>query len=48
MSNRKHYICIIEGCGGKHESKGYCVSHYLKFKKYGDPLFIFTEVTYGV
>ena len=31
-------MCSIEGCGKPHEAKGYCKSHYRKFRQYGDPL----------
>ena len=30
--------CSIEGCEGQHEAKGYCQKHYLRYKKWGDPL----------
>ncbi|KKM74397.1 hypothetical protein LCGC14_1400760 [marine sediment metagenome] len=30
--------CIVDGCGRKHRSLGYCQKHYRKFKKYGNPL----------
>lgn len=28
-------VCCVEGCNGKHHSKGYCQKHYRLFKKYG-------------
>lgn len=28
-------VCSVEGCNGKHHSKGYCSRHYQQFKKYG-------------
>jgi len=31
--------CTVEGCDSKHYAKGYCVKHYMRFKKYGDPLY---------
>jgi hypothetical protein len=31
-------ICSIEGCEQRHQSLGFCGSHYWRFKKYGDPL----------
>lgn len=31
-------ICSINGCESFHYGKGYCQKHYVKFKKYGDPL----------
>jgi hypothetical protein len=30
--------CSVEGCKNKHCCKGYCQKHYLRLKKYGDPL----------
>ena len=36
-------ICKIEGCNGKHNAKGFCKKHYLRFKRHGDPLY--TEYT---
>lgn len=29
--------CSVDGCGKKHKAKGYCIAHYLRFKRYGDP-----------
>lgn len=31
--------CSINNCNRKHESKGYCRSHYNKFRRHGDPLY---------
>jgi len=31
--------CSINNCNKKHESKGYCRSHYNKFRRFGDPLY---------
>jgi hypothetical protein len=31
-------ICAIDGCGGKHEAKGFCNKHYLKKLLHGDAL----------
>lgn len=28
--------CSIDGCGGEHDAKGYCHSHYQRFRQYGD------------
>lgn len=30
--------CSADGCGKDHKGRGYCRSHLLRFKKYGDPL----------
>lgn len=35
MSNR---TCSIDGCEGSHKGHGYCLKHYQRFKKTGDPL----------
>lgn len=32
-------LCTVEGCGGKFKAKSLCSKHYLRFRKYGDPLF---------
>lgn len=29
--------CTVEGCNEKHASKGYCRSHYYRYKRYGNP-----------
>lgn len=31
--------CSVEGCENKHYCKTYCVKHYQKFNKYGNPLY---------
>lgn len=31
-------ICSVEGCGRKHQAKQYCVSHYQRFLRTGNPL----------
>ncbi len=30
--------CVVEGCGDKHKAHGYCMRHYERFLRYGDPL----------
>jgi len=32
-------ICSIEGCENKYYCKTYCIKHYNKFIKYGDPIY---------
>lgn len=29
--------CSVEGCGKRHLARGFCNSHYKRWKKYGDP-----------
>lgn len=31
-------ICNVEGCENKVRSRGFCITHYTRFLKYGDPL----------
>lgn len=30
-------ICTVDGCDKKHNAKGWCVKHYHRFLKHGDP-----------
>lgn len=30
-------LCSVEGCGRKHQAKGYCQSHYMRLWTNGDP-----------
>lgn len=34
----KNRTCSIEGCGSQLEARGFCLGHYYRFRKYGDPL----------
>ena len=36
--------CTIKDCENRHEAKGYCNNHYIRFKKYGDPFFTKVEM----
>lgn len=31
-------LCTIVGCGKREHARGYCIGHYTKFRKHGDPL----------
>jgi len=36
MANSR--LCSIPDCGKTHLAKGYCVSHYKRLKRHGNPL----------
>jgi hypothetical protein len=38
IATRGHQGCAVDGCEGDYSAKGYCRKHYLRLKKYGDPL----------
>lgn len=40
MTARKHFGCSVEGCNQSHDAKGYCHSHYKRWKLHGDPLVV--------
>lgn len=31
-------VCEVEGCTNKHNAQGFCGPHYMRWRKYGDPL----------
>ena len=31
-------VCTIDGCTGRHASRGWCEMHYSRWKRWGDPL----------
>jgi hypothetical protein len=31
-------VCAVEGCSASHYGKGYCMTHYNRWKTHGDPL----------
>lgn len=34
----KARLCSVDGCGRPYNSRGFCESHYYRFRKHGDPL----------
>lgn len=30
-------LCTVEGCSREHKARGYCPTHYIRFRKHGDP-----------
>jgi hypothetical protein len=32
--------CKVKDCDNKYHAKGYCIKHYARFRRYGDPLYI--------
>ena len=40
MAQRRIYdpICSIEGCGKPHRTRGWCITHYTRWYRTGDPL----------
>lgn len=35
-----HSTCSIDGCEGRHEARGWCVTHYGRWRRHGDPLYL--------
>lgn len=44
MSDR---TCSIEGCSGKHRGRGWCQTHYMRWRKYGDPEHVVRKMVYA-
>lgn len=44
MSARYQNYCLVKNCKMPFLAKGYCMLHYSKFKKYGDPLYVATVI----
>lgn len=40
-------ICCVDGCGAAHLALGYCVKHYTRFRKYGDPNTVVQKQMHG-
>jgi hypothetical protein len=31
-------LCSVSDCEAVHDARGYCRSHYMRWRRYGDPL----------
>lgn len=40
-------VCTIEGCNREYDSRGWCTTHYLRWKKWGDPLKICSRLVHS-
>jgi hypothetical protein len=40
IAKTKHFTCKVEDCGNKHRSKGYCLMHYTRLYKHGNPFMV--------
>jgi hypothetical protein len=40
--------CGVDGCEGVSRSRGWCMKHYMRWYKYGDPLFVSAREPQGV
>lgn len=36
--------CSVEGCSNPHKARGYCLMHYQRFMKHGDPLAVLIKL----
>lgn len=36
---RNERLCTVEDCGAQYIARGWCVKHYQRWKKYGDPVY---------
>lgn len=36
--------CTLGICGRKHHAQGYCKTHYLRWRRHGDPLFVIAPI----
>ena len=41
-------ICSIDGCESRVHARGYCDKHYLRFKRHGDPNWMFVKKTCSI
>ena len=35
-----HFTCAVEGCTTKRRQGGYCIKHFRRWDRYGDPLYV--------
>lgn len=40
LKRRAQIVCTIAGCGQPHDAKGFCRSHYKRWRLHGDPLMV--------
>ena len=33
-------VCVVDGCGKKYRSNGYCLKHMQRIRRHGDPLIV--------
>lgn len=45
MNPRIYSICTIEGCGLPHKGRGWCMKHYFRWKRYGDPNIVLLKIS---
>jgi hypothetical protein len=38
QSQQEGGLCKVDGCGKRHAATGYCIGHYTRVQKHGDPM----------
>lgn len=46
-AHRKAWVCSVEGCGNPHSARGWCHTHYGRWRRHGDPLAAVNPVRYA-